>query len=146
MLRQTRALLGRTIADLTEDQLLHVPSGFRNNILWNVGHVIVAQQALHYRLAGREMYISDAFARCFGRGTSPQDWASTPDVDEVRRLLVALPDRLLEDYRAGGFEGFRPYATSTGPVLQDIEDAIAFNNFHEGLHTGVVMSLKKLVA
>ena len=40
---------------------------------------------------------------------------------------------------------FRALTTSRGFELNTLEDAIAFNNFHEGLHIGSVMSLLKFV-
>ncbi len=36
--------------------------------------------------------------------------------------------------------------TSAGIRLESVEDAIAFNNFHEGIHLGYVMALKKALA
>lgn len=146
MLQQTRALVERLIADLSENQLLIIPRGFRNNILWNVGHMVVAQQILHYKLSRLEMYISAELISNFRKGTSPADWSTTPDIAEVKHFLMELPARLSSDYKNDAFKAFQPYTTSTGPELRDIEDAIAFNNFHEGLHTGIIMALKKIIA
>ncbi|WP_407635809.1 DinB family protein [Solitalea canadensis] len=41
----------------TIDQLNKVPAGFNNNLIWNIGHEIVAQQALIYKSSGLEGYI-----------------------------------------------------------------------------------------
>ena len=32
-----------------------------------------------------------------------------------------------------------------GNTLTNVTDALQFNNYHEGLHLGVIMSLKKFV-
>ena len=42
---------------------------------------------------------------------------------------------------AGVFSNFTPYTTSYGYTLTCIEDAIHFNNTHEGMHLGVVIAL-----
>jgi hypothetical protein len=34
---------------------------------------------------------------------------------------------------------------STGYVLTSAQDAMTFNNFHEGIHLGVILGLRKLV-
>lgn len=41
----------------TLDQLNKIPEGFNNNLIWNIGHEIVAQQALIYKSSGLEGYI-----------------------------------------------------------------------------------------
>jgi hypothetical protein len=145
MLKQDRALTGRVIDGLTDDQLRYVPPGFRNNILWNLGHIIVTQQLLHYRLAGQELCVSASLVAQCRNGTSPADWDAPPEVAYLKDLLFSLPERLEEDYRQGRLETFQAYTTSTGVSLEDIDDALHFNLFHEGMHTGVIASIKKLV-
>lgn len=144
MLKQDRALTGRMINDLTDAQLQYIPPGFRNSILWNLGHLIVTQQLLHYRLAGQELHVPASLVDIFRNGTSPADWQSTPDVAYLKELLVSLPEQLHDDYQRGMFTCFQLYTTSTGVTLTDIDDAIHFNNFHEGMHTGVMASIRKL--
>ena len=43
------------------------------------------------------------------------------------------------------FQNTHSYKTSTGFVIDTMEKAIIFNNFHESLHLGVIMSIRKLV-
>ena len=147
ILKQTRALLLRicTESALSEEQLLFIPEGFRNNILWNLGHLIVTQQILHYRRTGQEMYVTPTLLNQFRRGTSPADWVSTPNIADLIPLLTDLPDKLEEDYQAGQLNTFEPLTTSMGVVLSGIEDAISYNNYHEGMHVGVILSMKKLL-
>lgn len=33
------------------EQLNKIPAGFNNNLIWNIGHIIVAQQSLIYQLS-----------------------------------------------------------------------------------------------
>ena len=145
LLQQTRPLLLRLVDGLSDADLLAVPPGFSNNVLWNLGHVVVTQQLLHYGLSKLPMYVSDELVAQCRKGTSPADWTAPPDPDEVRALLLELPDRLAADLEAGRFTTFRPYQTSVGVELRDLETALDFNLFHEGLHTGTVLALRKAV-
>ncbi len=50
-----------------------------------------------------------------------------------------------KDLEKGIFTSYSEYPTSTGYVLNNVQDAIAFNNFHEAIHTGVMMGIRKFV-
>ena len=51
MLKTERQLILRGIENLSDEQLLKIAEGSKNNILWNLGHIIVTQQVLHYTLS-----------------------------------------------------------------------------------------------
>ena len=40
------------------EQLNKIPTGFSNNLIWNLGHIIVSQQGLVYRLSGLPINVS----------------------------------------------------------------------------------------
>ena len=145
MLKSARRLIYKGIEELSDDQLLIIPAGSGNNILWNIGHIIVIQQVLHYMLSRLEMRVPKEYVSRFRTGTSPQAWKETPDIAEIKSLMLELPDRLLEDYKDGLFKEFRPYKTSTGVELNSFEDAVAFNYFHEGVHTGIILGMMKTI-
>ena len=48
-----------------------------------------------------------------------------------------------EDYQNKIFEEYEEYTTSVKVTLSSVEDAIQFNNYHEGIHLGVVLSQLK---
>lgn len=145
MLKTERQLVLHGIENLSDDQLLKIPEGRKNNILWNLGHIIVTQQVLHYTLSHVEMRIPKDMVSMFRTGTSPAVWKETPDINNIKFLLKELPAKFLEDFENGIFKEFRSYKTTTGVQLDCFEDAIAFNHFHEGLHTGIILELSKLV-
>ena len=145
MLKTERQLVLQGIENLSDEQILKIPDGRRNNILWNLGHIVVTQQFLHYTLSRLDMRIPKEMASMFRTGTSPAVWKETPDIKNLKLFLNELPDKLLEDYESGLFKEFRPYKTSLGVRLNYFEDAIAFNHFHEGLHTGIILGLIRLV-
>ena len=145
VLRKSRELVLKRVEGLSIDQLHKIPEGFKNNIAWNVAHLVVTQQLLHYKLSGLDCLASDDLIEKYRKGTSPSEEMSAEDFDEVKELLAGLPDTLVEDYNEGIFKEYTEYPTSTGFVLDSIDTAIAFNNLHEGIHLGTIMALTKLV-
>ena len=145
ILRKVRELVLKYIDGLTLEQLHTIPEGFKNNIAWNVAHLVATQQLLHYKLSGKDCLIPDELIEANRKGTSPSDKFTQETFDEIIELFKGLPDTLEEDYNEGIFTEYKEYPTSTGFVLDSIDTAIAFNNMHESLHLGVIMSLRKLV-
>ena len=145
ILTKTRAIVLYYIKELSLDQLHIIPDGFNNNIAWNIAHLVVTQQLLHYKLSGNDCLVSDELIAAYQKGTSPTLKFSQQAFDEVLELFQGLPSTLEEDFEAGIFKEYSAYKTSTGFVIDSMEKAIIFNNFHESLHLGVIMSLKKLV-
>ncbi len=144
-LLQIRKLIHNAVSGLSETAWFHIPPGFDNNIAWNVGHIIVTQQSLLYRLSGLPMYVSKEQVALFRTGTSPADWSQPPDIAQLLDQLATHPHTLVEDVQAGKFQTYQAYTTSTGVNLNSFEDAVSFNYFHEGLHAGAMLSLKNLV-
>lgn len=97
MHRQERALMGQMVVDLPDSVLVRVPDGYRNNIRWNLRHIVVSQQLLLYKLSATEMHVSDEMVDLFRAGSSPDDWDTTPDIEHMKTLLQELPERLGED-------------------------------------------------
>ncbi len=145
ILRKVREIVTKVVSGLTIEQLHTIPEGFKNNIAWNVAHLVVTQQLLHYRLTGTDCLISEDMINIYRKGTAPSTRLSQEEFDNVLQQLKELPDALEKNYNDGVFKNYTTYATSTGFVLDSIDSAIAFNNMHESLHLGVIMSLRKLV-
>ena len=108
MLIQTRTLIEQAVAGLSQQELLHIPPSFDNNIVWNLSHLIVVQQLLHYRLSGLEAAVSNKQIAMFKTGTSPAEWQTVPDVATLLPLLPELPQKLRRDYQQGKFSEFQP--------------------------------------
>jgi hypothetical protein len=145
ILRKSRELVLKELDGLTLDQVHSIPQGFKNNIAWNVAHLVVTQQALCYKLSGLNCLCPDDLMDAHKKGTLPTKLFTEEEFDEVKELLLGLPDTLQEDFEAGIFEDYTEYPTSTGFVLSSIETAIEFNNFHEGIHYGIIRAIKKFL-
>lgn len=145
VLRKSRNLVLKELEGLTLDQIHKIPEGFKNNIAWNVAHLVVTQQLLHYKLSGLNCLCPDDLIDDYKKGTVPTKTFTEEEFDEVKDLLMGLPDTLEEDFEAGIFVNFHEYPTSTGFVLNSLETAMVFNNFHEGVHYGIIKSIKKFL-
>ncbi|MES0491194.1 MAG: DinB family protein [Leptospirales bacterium] len=144
ILKQNRNYMSVLVSGLDEKSLLFIPKGFKTNILWNLGHILVTQQMLHYSLAGKRINMPPPLRKLFQKESSPARWVKTPDVEQVKSLFLELPGKLQEDYEAGIFTEYQEFITMTGYRLSCIEDAIEFNNFHEGYHAGIIHSFTKI--
>ena len=127
------------------EQLNAIPMGFSNNLVWNLGHIIVIQQALVYRLSGLPMYISDALFETYRNGSKPTGISTQLEVDELKNLLFSLLEKTKEDYAAGKFVHYKEYTTGTGFHLTSSKEAIEFNNYHEAMHLGFMMNIRKFI-
>ncbi len=141
----SRNMVSRILENHTLEQLNKIPEGFNNNLIWNIAHVLVTQQLLVYKLSGLPMMVSDEMIEKYKKETRPKQEVSQAEVDEIKSLLFKTLEKTKEDYNNGVFKNYQEYPTSTGFVLKNVDDAMAFNNFHEGLHIGIIMSLRKLV-
>jgi hypothetical protein len=145
ILKKSRELTIKAISGLTIAQLHTIPEGFKNHIAWNVAHMVVTQQLLHYKLSGLDCLAPDELIEEHRKGTFPMKTFTEEEFEEVKELLVGLPETLEEDYTEGIFESYNEYPTSTGFVLDSFETAVNFNNYHEGLHLGIILAIRKLV-
>lgn len=146
IVRQTRRSMAAIVDALPQAARTAIPDGFNNHVLWNVGHVVATERGLTYSLSGLPTGLPDGFVDAFKKGSSPREWDREWAYEEVRDLLLSLPDQTQADLRAGRFASYSEYRTTPGVVLASAEDAIRFNLYHEGLHLGSILALRKLVS
>ena len=127
------------------EQLNKIPDGFSNNLIWNLGHIIVSQQGLVYRLSGLPMNVSTEMMEKYKNGSKPTGTNTQEEVNELKVLLFSLLHQTKEDYANGKFVSFNEYTTGTGFHLASTEEAIEYNNYHEGIHLGFMMNIRKFL-
>lgn len=91
------------------------------------------------------MNISDDLFNRYKSGTKPEKAITQNEADELKRLLFSLPEQTEKDFAAGKFVSYNERTTGTGFYLASVKDAFEFNNYHEGLHLGCMMSIRKFV-
>jgi hypothetical protein len=141
----SRGLYQNFLDNYSLDQLNTIPPGMSNNLIWNIGHVIVSQQKLVYALSGLPMHISDSLFEKYQNGSRPDGKTTQAEVDEIKKLLSEMVEKTKSDFEAGVFKEFHPYQTKTGFHLGTWKEAMEFNNYHEGIHLGIMLQIKKFL-
>lgn len=141
----SRNLYLKYLENYSLEQLNKIPEGFSNNLIWNIAHIIVSQQKLVYALSGLPMHISQEMLEKYQNGSRPDGKVTQQEVDEIKQLLTSLVNQTKSDYENGIFKEFNPYQTKTGFYLGTLQEAIEFNNYHEGIHLGIMMQIKKFL-
>jgi hypothetical protein len=129
----------------TPEQLYTIPKGFNNHILWNIAHTLVTEQLLIYGLSNLPLKLEQDFVDRYKKGSQPLKQVDLEEITLVKSLLKTVSQETEVDYKAGKFKLFTPYKTSAGFELNSIQDAITFNTYHEGIHLGIILALKKLI-
>lgn len=140
---KNRKLLESFINNHTLEELNKVPEGFNNNIIWNIAHTIVTQQLLIYNLSGLPMMVSNDMVEKYRKGTKTEKNLSQAEVDTIKNLLFSTIEKTKEDFDNKAFQSYNEYTVSTKSTLSNVEEAIEFNNFHEGIHFGYILALRK---
>lgn len=140
---KNRKLLETFLDSFTLEQLNKIPEGFNNNIIWNIAHTIVTQQLLVYRNSELPMFVSDDLVSKYKKGTKTEYDVTQEEVEEIRGLLFSTLEKLVVDFNSGIFKNYNEYTVSTKSTLTNVNEALEFNNFHEGIHLGYILALKK---
>lgn len=144
--RSSRNAMLQLVNAYSIEQLNHIPPGFNNNLAWNLGHIIVTQQGLVYGLSGLPTLVSKEMIDRYKKGTRPEGFIGEDEIREMKRLLLATLDQTERDYEGGKFGNFTHYQLSTvSHSLHNVDDALLFNSFHEGLHLGMMFLLRKFI-
>jgi DinB superfamily len=143
--RRLRELFSLYFENYSLEQLNKIPEGFNNNLVWNIGHVIVSQQSLVYKGSGLPANADEALFSLYSRGTKPERDIMQDEADALKRLLFSLTEKTEQDYTNGIFKTYHARKSEMGFSLDTVEDAIAFNNHHESMHLGIMMQLRKFI-
>lgn len=137
------------IEGLTAEQLNQVPDGYNNNIIWNLAHLICAQQGICYLRGGQAAIVPEKYITPFFTNTRPAGFLDDAEIAEIKRLFISTIDELASDYERKIFGNYTPspnILNAYGIELNDIDDALDFVLYHEGYHSGYILSLKRLVS
>jgi DinB superfamily len=144
-IRKTRIHLLKLIEALSTEELNKIPQGFNNNVIWNLGHLIATQQSICYTRSGIPPFVAAHYFELYKSGTKPEVPRTTTEIEAMKGLFLQAIDQFEKDYEAQVFSSVPAWTTGYGNSIFDIDDAIDFVLFHEGLHRGYIMALKRLL-
>ena len=143
LIKITRSRFTQLVEGLSIEQLNEVPAGMSNNIAWNFGHIVAAQQALCNSLSGVTPNMAPEVIANYKKGTKPEGFISQEVVDQFKAYLVSNINDLEKNLEENAYVNYQTYTTSFGNTLNDIEDAIRFVATHDALHLGYSMAIRK---
>ena len=144
-IRKVREFLLNIIKDLSVEQLNKIPPGFNNNIIWNLGHLVAAQQGICYKRLELPTHVSENFYNDFKSGSKPERFFDENEINEIKSLFFSTLDLLENDIQNNIFNNYKSWKSRYDVEISNINEAINFLQFHEGLHFGYIMAMRKLV-
>lgn len=137
----------KLVDELSIEELNHIPPGFNNNIIWNLGHIVVSTPVLCYVRTG--VWADTAsikYVEIYKKGTKPSYTVTPTEVDELKKLAVSTIEQLQEDYDKGVFATITPFSTSTfGTTVNHIDELIATTAGHDNVHFGYAIAQRRLI-
>jgi len=145
IMRGGRVFLKNLLAGISVEKLNEIPEGFHNNLAWNVAHMIANQQILCYRNAGTKPVIEDEFIDKYKTGTRPENFIDESEFKMFLQYLLSTIDQFEKDSETKMFKHYEVHEFKSYPglKLESIKDAAKFVTFHDGLHIGYCMALKR---
>jgi len=141
----TRNHFLKLTSDCSAEEMNTLPKGFRNNLIWNLAHVISSQQMLCYVLSNVAPVTEQVFVDAYKPGTSPGSFIDQPEIMRIRVLAETTVAELIRDYNKGAFKAYDGRQTKFGPLLSNIEEAIAYVSTHETLHLGYAKAMLRVL-
>ncbi|QQK74988.1 DinB family protein [Salicibibacter cibarius] len=126
---------------LSEQQADQMPEGFNNTIRWNLGHTYTVQNVLLSNYGGKNIETPSRYLELFAPGTKPADWeGEVPTLDEIQQSLEEQPEKLKQALSGQlDDEAAEPFMS-----LSTVGEILNFTLYHEGMHVGMIKSIKKV--
>lgn len=143
-IRQTRRMFIELLDGLNQDAINAIPEGFRNNIGWNFGHIVVSTPGLCYRRTGVQPDRQIQFVESYAKGTKPEHWIGGAEIDALKKQALTTIDVIEQDYRDGVFASITQFATATYTLdMDNIERVLTASLAHDNLHFGYAMAIRR---
>jgi len=140
LLEKRRVMLLKNTEHLTTDQYNLVPPGFNNNIIWNMGHMLIVTEVLLYSNTPFEIPRPEFDIDGFKKGTKPELAIDDYGISQIRKSLsdtVPVLRKLLKDAQSVSLQ-----VSKSEPLHLLISDkSLDFMLFHEDMHFAKIQQL-----
>lgn len=145
-MRAVRAKIAAQLEGLSTGQLNAIPAGLNNNLVWQLGHLVVSTELLAYvrsqSIPHKEVPLADRYKI----GTKPEGPVSAEEIDWLKERFFTSINQLEADFLAGKLVGAQPFSTHTfGITANTIEEVFHMCLWHDTLHWGNITVMRKLV-
>ncbi|WP_068785873.1 DinB family protein [Paenibacillus phocaensis] len=131
---------------LPEEKVRVIPEGFRNHMLWNLGHLALVMDKYAFSFTGRIPELPAIYQELFANGTTPLEWTSeSPSLKDILAVLEAQPERVRTVLSGRLDDPIEPYSTSSGYRIETVGQLINFTTYHEGMHFSIIKLYNKLI-
>ncbi|MFD1628573.1 DinB family protein [Pseudopedobacter beijingensis] len=144
---QTRQAFIQLVDSLSVAELNQIPEGFRNNIIWNFGHIVVSTQTLCYVRTGIKNDATEVkYNDDYKRDTKPSRYINAEEINELKSLAISTIESIREDYEQGVFKKVQSFATLTYKVeMTSFEEILTTTAGHDNIHLGYALAQKNLI-
>ncbi|WP_339233953.1 DinB family protein [Paenibacillus sp. FSL R5-0517] len=135
------------VRDIVDSASEIIPTGLKNNIKWNLGHMYVIHEKFAFQLSGEETKYPAHFSKLFDPGTKPSDWNIEPPTmaqlidlltEQIERVETILSGKLKEEINPH-------YKSSTGLTFTNVEQLLSFLIYHEAMHFATIKNIKSII-
>lgn len=141
---RTSTIIG--LSNIDESFWDEQPDGYPNTVRWNAGHVFVTAEVFLNKADKTYEIAHPDWVSFFIDGTRPSEWNETPpSKDEIIAALKEQEERIVNHFNGKLKKKADEVQTFHALSLDTAEAALQFLIWHEGIHLGIIKSLKLAV-
>ncbi len=135
----TLILLPKLEDNLWDEQ----PENWPNTIRWNAGHIYAEAEGFLHDADHKYEIVHPEWLDLFLDGTRPSDWGdNVPSKQEIIEALQEQEKRI-EAFFPGKYDNeVSKVRDLNGTLLDTVDDSLQFVTWHEGIHLGIMKSLR----
>lgn len=127
-LKNQRKNLLLQLENLSNEALGLIPAGYNNNILWNLGHILVVPEYHFYVAKGHSPNVEQYYIQNYMSGSHPTATDIGKEYNAIREALLPTLDVLKSDFEKGIFKDFKAFGNL------DFVSTLEFLTKHEAGH------------
>ncbi|KTT82851.1 DinB family protein [Mammaliicoccus sciuri] len=140
--RISYSMLSDVVKDIDEKQADFQLELAKNNIKWQLGHVIVANESFVFGTSEEGNILGEKLGKSFSPGTSPQDFTGVePTFQELKGILNQQLERILNTLDE------QMDKSRKAPIanMDTFAETISFGILHTNYHTGQIKLMKSML-
>ena len=119
------------------------PENWPNTIRWNAGHIYAEAEGFLHDADHEYEIVHPEWLDLFLDGTRPSDWGN--NVPSKQEIIEALQEqeKRIESFFLGKYDNDASKVRDlNGTLLDTVDASLQFVTWHEGIHLGIMKSLR----